>query len=706
MAFWRSYGRFSRGYGASKRRRYGGSGRRYGKSVRKGRSFGSRRGRFAYRRKGYRRFAKRRQSRRILYCSKLAKYVYKFNRIFDGGAPTETAFGGVSGTNRQAWFMQYVHSLFDMLLMAYDQALRRYKQDRMEKLPATAAGYRFGATGNSELVNINPAHSLTARLPRYNPSRFAVKLWQTFKTELTNPTTYKQYVKVYLHQQRRSFFTDPTYKPITTQYISDILDDSHRYNFQTGGSNDLTGGNSNTLVKKSGCLPDAKAWDNYNNAGHNYLEPFQVFSLDTGNHTLMNMGAYIQFFGADPTFNSNGATLPNRDNFFNTNAHTVATTEDKYTKPGSDTTGIATFAVMPAFGQDSASKADAVASFVAGDFAPAIAQTYIGAPFDQAAHAANGARAYWSDVNGATAAGTFSVSMPSLGVIAVTASSNSDWSNSTSSTLGSTTVGANKYPTANDVNRLLAYDEKTWNQGYGRGTDQDANKPPDSLPALNGAPTTVGDDDGEYISHLNYKHEKNVLFRRVYKLRGQLKFTINPGERVSFTIKAPKRIVKGTDYECAIYHLSRVLPNGHMKAIDATNWKRMGDYPTFERGVTAIKPLAFAKADVAGSTFYLMSVTGQRAIDQNRTGDATMCGDLTATMTYSAAYKYCLLAKDRYLSRPPNSTRTQWLRATDKSVSRATAETQYRIPAPPNRYFLSGSTDFTASSIRPGRATG
>jgi len=440
-------------------------------------------------------------------------------------------------------------------------------------------------------------------------------------------------------------------------------------------------------------------------ASYDYMQVFHQYVMGSAMQIFMNIGAYISFYGADPSWypKANGMGLPASWNLYNTSSGAVSTEEKKFFYPGYNvaSSASATFAVVPAFAANSANQNAAVDDYnnssASVPIQPAIAQTMFGGGVDWSGSTGGMNRSAWEESN--------TLRVPNVESLASHYAPTSTSSSFTNSSLGTASVPGDG-TTVNDVNIIQSFDSAHFQSGYG-STNNEASAVPNRFPALTGPASGIEAVTSLYW-HRGYKHLQNVIWRRMFGIRGVIKLSIAPGSEASFSVPAGKRIISSRTGNYGMYNCSRVLPNNARFAADSSQ-PGLGDYPSYFRSLTEVMggPSAAAnyKCDLKGSTFMLMSVVGQKALDTDRTGNATMCADLTMKCTYDVKYRYCVRRRHPYDVKPPATSRRQYLFHDDATVDRATQATNYRIPAPSSRWFLNANSNFTGASIVPGRVT-
>lgn len=563
-----------------------------------------------------------------------------------------------------------------MLILAFDHALRRWYMDRSQKLPKTQAGFISGTYGNATSTSIYRSHNaLTARMPSYNPDTFAVKLRERMKFELTNATTYRQHVTVYKHVQRRSYFPNASFTEVSTTYLGPKAADHVKFNALDS---------NNSIFIQHGIDP-TYAYTAAATASYDYMTIFRQATVPTAIQNIMQIGAYIQFYGLDPTWerHSDGLALPHPRNFYNTNSDTVVSEEKKFHAPGiSGTSGTLTYALFPSFdAKDTVDGTVVAGEFMEGKNQPQIAQTMYGSTADWAEIQSNRARPYNDDSSTHSA-----YTMESIG--APRAVSGTD--HGTTGTTALTNMGVmstlSTADTSNRVNKTQMFDATHWQSGWGRPAG--SMYEPDYFPAVAGTSGVLDEIETMY-THLDYRHTKNIVFRRAFKLRGITKFTVEPGDRVSFTVASPRRIITPQTGNWAMQNLSRVLPNAsHVGAGGTYYAAAQGLFPSYAAALGNHVSRSAAKCDMKGATFVLMSVVGQRALNTDRRGNATLVPDMSLRQTYSCSYQYCKRRNPLAYVPGKKTSRHQHWRADDTTVERATAASQYRIPGDTQRSFV------------------
>lgn len=591
--------------------------------------------------------------------------------------------GAVCGTQRQCWFYRNLHSSFDSFLMIYDAALRRYHQDKLEKLPRGQGGFRHGVIGTDPASTI-VGNAIIARNYNWSPDTFMVKAQQSHKLEFTNPTTYKQYLTVYKHVQRKSFYSNATYQPLHVQYLGPKQSDGVRYNF--------LGSQKKAVYTYTG-ITTSLAYGARAAATYDYTLHLHTAAAPAALKTILNIGAYLVFHGYDPSWNANaqGLSLPHPMNFYNTNSLMVADEADAGAYPQPSFGTVDAWSVYPAFGVSTTSSAGAISSYASGAYNPGIAQTMFGNNVDWSGSGGFCARPY-QDMAGTHAAHT----VDSIGASYAPIGTSTSF---TTSNMG-TFPGSRTYETSNEVNNILSYDSKHWESGWG-GTNSNGNsdQAPTVFSATTGGSSAGQDQTDNFYRHLNYNHMKNVTLRRLAQIRGSVKVTINPGERVTMTIRAPTKTFSAALGHYGIYNLSRLIPN-KMNYAQSGEAALVGKFPSYDAAITTIAgDFLLSAADLKGTTVALISVVGQKAIDTDLNGEATMGANLALSQTYRAAYKYCIKRSPHALH--PQSSRHAYWRNDDGSVLSTVANSAYRIPPAPSQFVVTGTQPMETAGIAP-----
>lgn len=593
-------------------------------------------------------------------------------------------------------------------VLVFDEALRRYLTDKEARITAYQnwGGRNRFDTLVPAITGANPAvpdsiNNPTIRGFDWHPHRFKVKTGSSCQYTFYNPTNYRQHFRIYRHVQRRSFGTStPNVAAVNPllQLITPIASDWLK---QTclGATNYVSGNNSNNKALYASAGMSSFAWADRATAAYDYTQKMVQQMLDTEPLFFFQVGAYIQFHGFDPAFTHDyDMALSGPLNFYNRSTQ-VADIGNVLVPTGA-TAGQQTLTVSaPIFSSGTDSKSVDQTWNTIGNAPPGpvvnpamhtIAQTYYPIPY------VGNQSQNFNNVDSNDAGGVYSAGNTAVYESNADSKTGVPWNVSSNSQFGQIGASANEiyYSQLNPTwrSRLQAHDLQTFTTGYGRKADA----------WLSAAQDTFATDAYDITKphtymyrFLKYNHKKNLLFRRMYKLRGVLHFVLLPGGKQHVKVKGKVKTLTAFQNNALLWTVSRVLPN---KGHDTLFGDQItSQFPRYKQSIGVIYSDNCVIQSPKGQPLWMVSVVGQKVMGRSNTQNmTTLIPKYLVNIKWKAWYKY-------YIMKPPSmkSTRTTNLSMEDPSTDSTTAQTNYMMPPPPSQIFVSGNTQTTTAAVHP-----